>query len=261
MNPKNSVAFSVKSTRTIYLKPVLVLLLALFVMGCSPVKEVSSHNTCRDGQSLLDNTCVSQDVVDYVSCVRSQNVKLGNEKNRSLGAEISYLGVGVNGMGEFSEKLNKTYSASDYVMKQVIDRCDELFGIRHNSREVTDKNDLSQTVQLEKHSTPSQIAVTPIGEQLLPHEIEANQSSAMLEKPELICQGRVIGTNGIKLNRIRVIPAEHAPSKTPVKGRALVTIMETSNLEDGKWYRIEYGDDLSGWIHAKHISTAEHCLN
>lgn len=75
------------------------------------------------------------------------------------------------------------------------------------------------------------------------------------------CSGEVMGLNGVKLNRVRALPRENASSTSPAVGGAEVKIIDVNNDEWQKWYRINYGDGLSGWIPASYIAPSVGCPN
>lgn len=89
---------------------------------------------------MLDGTCVTQEVANYVSCVRSHGTELGSEKSKSVSAEIGFLGSFASGAKDVSDKLNRKYSASDKVMMEIIKRCDLIAGIKENTRIQTNQN-------------------------------------------------------------------------------------------------------------------------
>lgn len=105
----------------------------LILFGCSTPPKNQATNLCGNGRTDLDGVCVRQDVADFASCVRSQSAELGQEENKSLSAEVGYLGVNVSGASELRKKLSKKYSASDEVMMQIINRCGSLVGNNGNS--------------------------------------------------------------------------------------------------------------------------------
>jgi len=107
-----------------HLKLITIFLFTGLISACSspPVKPKS----CSYGRTLLDGTCVSHDVADYVGCIRAQGAELSVDRKDSLSADIGYFGAKVGGVSEFSEKLTRKYSASDDVMMEIVKRCDRI---------------------------------------------------------------------------------------------------------------------------------------
>ncbi len=84
--------------------------------------------TCPPGRTLLDGTCVSEQVADYVACVRAQGAQLGAAKSQQISAEAGYLGVKAGGASDVSENLQRKYSASDETMMAIVNACNSRAG-------------------------------------------------------------------------------------------------------------------------------------
>ena len=85
--------------------------------------------TCSQGRTLLDGVCVSEQVADYVSCVRAQGgAQLGAERGQKLSADVGSMGVRAGGAAELNETLQKKYSASDQTMLAIVQACGAAAG-------------------------------------------------------------------------------------------------------------------------------------
>jgi hypothetical protein len=96
--------------------------LAIVVAGCAeaPVPE------CGAGRTMVDGICVSQSIADYVACVRAQGAKLGQERSQKLSADVGYAALHAAAASDASEKLEKTYAASDANTLEIIRSCNAL---------------------------------------------------------------------------------------------------------------------------------------
>jgi hypothetical protein len=72
---------------------------------------------------MLDGTCVSPQVADYVGCVRAQGARLSQEQAKKLSAEAGYAGATAKLASDVGEKLERQYSASDANTLAVIKAC------------------------------------------------------------------------------------------------------------------------------------------
>jgi len=113
-------------------KSIIPITVIILLNGCASSPQ-NQANVCRTGHTMLDGTCVTQEVANYVSCVRSYGADLGEEKNKRVSAEIGFIGTSVSGAKDVSDKLNRKYSASDKVVMEVIKRCDVIAGIKSNT--------------------------------------------------------------------------------------------------------------------------------
>ena len=88
--------------------------------------NAASRPDCSPGQTVLDGTCVSQQVADYVGCVRATGATVSNEDQRSLSAAAGFAGVRASTQGEVRDKLEKKYaSVSDANALEIIHACDK----------------------------------------------------------------------------------------------------------------------------------------
>jgi hypothetical protein len=62
-------------------------------------------------------------VADYVTCVRAQGAKLGEERSKQLSAQAGYAGVNASVASEARERLEKSYATSDANTLEVIRAC------------------------------------------------------------------------------------------------------------------------------------------
>jgi hypothetical protein len=93
-----------------------------FVFACGPALN-QTVETCAAGRTLVDGVCVSENVADYVACVRAQGAQLSSDKAQKLALDASTLGLKAGGAGEISESLQKKYSASDATMLAIVQAC------------------------------------------------------------------------------------------------------------------------------------------
>jgi hypothetical protein len=100
-------------------------LLALGLLaGCAGTR----CNTCPEGRTMLDDVCVTQQVADYVSCVRAQGAKLGEDRARELSTNVGAAGVDAQVAAEVRDSLWRTYEVSDANVLEIIRACDQLVG-------------------------------------------------------------------------------------------------------------------------------------
>jgi hypothetical protein len=100
----------------------LLAVASLVTLSCGAGNGGLNHTsvTCSQGRTLLDGVCVSEQIADYVSCVRAQGAQLGAEKGQKLSAEVGYGGVRAGGAAELNEALQKKYSGSDETMLAIV---------------------------------------------------------------------------------------------------------------------------------------------
>lgn len=110
----------------IRLIPLFLVFFVIISCANKPEKIVSQ---CSDGRTMHEGSCVSQDVVDYVSCVRAQGANLGSDKRNSISVAAGTFAVQASAAREVSEKLEKKYSASDEAVMAIIQQCNLLAGI------------------------------------------------------------------------------------------------------------------------------------
>jgi hypothetical protein len=89
---------------------VLCTALATHVLACGSSLNQTSI-TCPSNRTLLDGVCVSEQVADYVACVRAQGAQLDAKSNQAIAADASYLGAKAGGAAELSETLSKKTDA------------------------------------------------------------------------------------------------------------------------------------------------------
>ncbi len=105
----------------------LICVLLLALGGCGGSLNQTSI-TCSADRTLLDGVCVSEQVADYVACVRARGAELGAEKQQRIAVDARSLGVKAGGASELSESLQKKYSASDAAMLAIIEACNGAVG-------------------------------------------------------------------------------------------------------------------------------------
>jgi hypothetical protein len=98
--------------------------------GCGGAQQPQPPvSRCGVDRTELDGVCVSNQVADYVSCVRAQGAELGSEQSKKLVADASFVGVGAGGAAEAKETLEKKYTAaSDANALEILRACGSLRG-------------------------------------------------------------------------------------------------------------------------------------
>jgi hypothetical protein len=71
---------------------------------------------------------VSDQIADYVACVRAQGARLGAEKGERISAEAGTLGVRAAAASEVRESLEKKYSVSDQATLEIVRVCGRRIG-------------------------------------------------------------------------------------------------------------------------------------
>lgn len=96
--------------------------------GCGPG---AATLRCAPGQTILDGTCVSNQVADFVVCIRSRgSVDLAGDRGQRISAEAKSAGIGAATAMDARESLAAKYrtEAGAEGERQVIDRCSSLIG-------------------------------------------------------------------------------------------------------------------------------------
>lgn len=92
----------------------------------------SSTAACREpGQALLDSTCVSQQVADFVMCIRSRgSVELKSDRNSTLALDAEVAGQHAASAIEVQTALEAKYDARTDAdaERQIIERCAAIVG-------------------------------------------------------------------------------------------------------------------------------------
>jgi hypothetical protein len=86
----------------------------------------ASQGACGAGRTLLDGVCVSENVADYVGCVRAQGASLGTDQSRTLSAEAGYAGMKAGVASDVKDTLEKKYAVSDVATVEVIKTCSRM---------------------------------------------------------------------------------------------------------------------------------------
>jgi hypothetical protein len=110
------------------LSPLVALFSTIVVVaaGCGPN---AATLRCAGGQTILDGTCVSTQVADFVVCIRSRgSVDLAGDRGQRMSAEAKSAGIGASTALEARESLAAKYQtqAGAEGERQVIDRCSTL---------------------------------------------------------------------------------------------------------------------------------------
>lgn len=87
------------------------------------------HLDCGAGRVAYQGSCVAQETVDYIECVRAQNAYIEAQKNQGVDARAGYQGVQVGGGFRNDESLTKRYTANDEATMAIIHACNEKYGI------------------------------------------------------------------------------------------------------------------------------------
>jgi hypothetical protein len=103
----------------------ITILSVLAVLSGCTIMPTEDHLPCGKGLTRLDGTCVSQEIANYVSCVRAQASQFGSEKNRILAAEVGTIGTQASGASDFSDRIYRSFGTSDKVIMVIIKHCNE----------------------------------------------------------------------------------------------------------------------------------------
>lgn len=101
------------------------LTLAGATLGCAAKAPTAA---CPKGSARLDGVCASEQVADYVACVRAQGARLGQEQSKRLSLEAGAAGAQAKAASEVSERLERQYSASEAATLEIIRACGDLRG-------------------------------------------------------------------------------------------------------------------------------------
>jgi TPR repeat protein len=101
----------------------LPLAAATLVIGCGG-GTVLSRPGCPEGQTSLDGTCVSQQIADYVACIRATGATVAAENAQSLSAAAGVAGATATTQAQVQDQLEKKYSSvSDANVLEIIHNC------------------------------------------------------------------------------------------------------------------------------------------
>lgn len=95
------------------------LLMLTCACGASPPRS----SACATNRTEVDGVCVSDEVADYISCVRAQGAQLARDRRQSLSAAAGYEGTKAQDAGEVRDALEKRYSTSDSNTLEIIRTC------------------------------------------------------------------------------------------------------------------------------------------
>ncbi len=99
-------------------------LVALLVCSCAGGNSAARPD-CPVGQTSLDGTCVSQQIADYVGCIRATGATVASDSAKSLSAAAGVAGVTGSTQAEVKDKLEKSYAkVSDENAQTIIRNCD-----------------------------------------------------------------------------------------------------------------------------------------
>ena len=101
--------------------------LAGAALGCA---AKSPADACPKGSARVDGVCASEEVADYVACVRAQSARaarLGEERSRALSREAGAAGARAKAAAEVRERLERSYAAEAGAL-DVIRACDDRRG-------------------------------------------------------------------------------------------------------------------------------------
>jgi hypothetical protein len=79
---------------------------------------------CPPSQTMLDGTCVSQPIADYVACIRATGATVASNSSKELSAAAGLAGVTASTQAEVQEKLERNYArVSDANALEIIHDC------------------------------------------------------------------------------------------------------------------------------------------
>lgn len=179
--------------------------------------------SCQEGATMVDGICASQNVANFVTCLRARGVEINNDNKRGIFTEVDYI-VKAKMNLEINRSISKIYTESPQISKDILRACEVLMLVK----------------EIKSSGQENQMA---------------NSSTVSIE----VCKGSVIGTPGVKINQVRALPNKNSPSKMPIKSGSLISIFESDQFEGGRWYRIKYASGTTGWIPKKHILLKNEC--
>lgn len=111
----------------------------LVVSGCGGhgAGGAQQATSCPSGRTVLDGVCVSEQVADYVACVRAQGARLGEDRGQKLSAEAGFAGTRAAAASDVREKLERSYSTTDASALEIVKTCGALHGARGASATTT----------------------------------------------------------------------------------------------------------------------------
>lgn len=181
---------------------------------------------CQDGATMVDGICANQNVANFVTCLRARGVEINNENRRGILTEVDYI-VKAKMNLEINKSFAKIYSESPQISKNILRVCEKLISAEE-TKEIANNS--------QRKNTSDSFAV-----------------------PVDVCKGSVVGTPGVKINKVRALPNINSPSKIPIKSGSLISILDSDQFEGGRWYRITYASGTIGWIPKKYISVKNEC--
>ncbi len=94
--------------------------------------NAAARPECPAGQTSLDGTCVSQQIADYVGCIRAMGATVAADSAKSLSAAAGVAGVTGSTQAEVKDKLEKSYAkVSDENAQTIIRNCDSKTNASH----------------------------------------------------------------------------------------------------------------------------------
>jgi hypothetical protein len=100
-----------------------IVVLGALVSACG-ANSASARPDCSPGQTSLDGTCVSQQIADYVGCIRATGATVASDNSRSLAAAAGAAGVTASTQADVKDRLEKRYATvSDANAQEIIHNC------------------------------------------------------------------------------------------------------------------------------------------
>jgi hypothetical protein len=101
----------------------VILMMAMAASSCGGALP-GVRSDCPAGQTTLDGTCVTQQIADYVGCVRATGATVASDSAKSLSAAAGLAGVTASTQGEVKDKLEKRYgTVSDQNALEIVRDC------------------------------------------------------------------------------------------------------------------------------------------
>jgi len=102
----------------------LDVILATLMCGACGGSTSTVRPACPAGQTSLDGTCVTQQIADYVGCIRATGATVASDNARSLSAAAGVAGATASTQAEVKDKLEKRYATvSDANALEIIRHC------------------------------------------------------------------------------------------------------------------------------------------
>lgn len=113
------------------------------VSSCSTKDfKQSNESSCSKDRTPVNGLCVSYEIADYISCVRSRGGTIRKDNNRDFSIDVNYV-AGVETGYKTSDSLSEEYPDSDENIKAIIRECKSIVMTSVDKTPIPDKEPLS----------------------------------------------------------------------------------------------------------------------